>query len=200
MKTATLFRSALIGAILTLPVHTQANAANMITTGLTSQPIGHYQFCKSNPRECRQRSRSSRPMKLTKVAWQKMIEINHSVNQAIEPRTDMEIFGVEEYWAYPESVGDCEDYVLLKRQMLMEAGFKPADLLITVVRQPDGSGHAVLTVRTDLGDYILDNMRNKVLLWRDTEYTYLKRQSTRHSGRWKSIEHGQPTSVGSIRK
>lgn len=199
MKTATFFGSALIGAALILPFQAQASPANMTTAGLTSQPIGHYRFCQSNPRECSQRSRSARPMKLTENAWQKMIDINHAVNQAIEPRTDMEIFGVEEHWTYPQSVGDCEDYVLLKRQMLMDAGFKPSDLLITVVRQPDGSGHAVLTVRTDLGDYILDNMRNKVLLWSETEYTYLKRQSSHHSGRWKTIEHGQSTSVGSVR-
>ena len=182
MKTVTLAKGALIGALFLLPVQAHANQANMKTAGLTSQPIGHYNFCQSNPGECSQRSGRSQPMTLTRKAWRQILEVNQAVNRSIEPRTDMEIFGVEEHWTYPQSVGDCEDYVLLKRNMLMRAGFKAADLLITVVRQPDGSGHAVLTVRTDLGDYILDNMRDKVLLWSDTEYTFLKRQSSRHSG------------------
>ncbi|WP_419912709.1 transglutaminase-like cysteine peptidase [Hoeflea sp.] len=200
MKTVTLAKGALIGALFLLPVQAHANQANMKTAGLTSQPIGHYNFCQSNPGECSQRSGRSQPMTLTRKAWRQILEVNQAVNRSIEPRTDMEIFGVEEHWTYPQSVGDCEDYVLLKRNMLMRAGFKAADLLITVVRQPDGSGHAVLTVRTDLGDYILDNMRDKVLLWSDTEYTFLKRQSSRHSGRWIKLKHSRPTTVGSIRR
>lgn len=52
-----------------------------------------------------------------------------------------------------------------------------------MVLQPNGEGHAV-TVRTDHGDFILDNMRNKVMLWSETEYTYLKRQSSDDPGRW----------------
>ncbi|MEX3009382.1 transglutaminase-like cysteine peptidase [Hoeflea sp. TYP-13] len=199
MKTRAYLKGVLVCALFTLPIEAQANASNMTTLGVTSQPVGHYNFCRANPDECNQRSRKSRPMKLTRKAWRKILEVNYAVNQAIRPQTDMEIFGVEELWAYPKSVGDCEDYVLLKRQRLMDAGLKPSDLLITVVRQPDGSGHAVLTVRTDLGDYILDNMRDKVLLWSDTEYTFLKRQSSRHSGKWTRLKQSRPTTVGSIR-
>lgn len=198
MKSINLMRGALFAALIAVPGTAAANSTNMATHGITSQPIGHYKFCKQYPQECNQRSRKSAPMKLTRDAWKKLVNINYSVNRAIRPLTDFEIHGVEEVWSYPESVGDCEDYVLLKRNMLMRNGFSPADLLITVVRQPDGSGHAVLTVRTDLGDYILDNMRDKVLLWSDTEYTFLKRQSSRHSGKWTKIRHSGPTIVGSI--
>jgi len=198
MKPINLMRGALFAALIAVPGTAAANTANMSTHGVTSQPIGHYKFCKQYPQECNQRSRRSAPMKLTREAWKKLVNINYTVNRAIRPLTDYEIHGVEEVWSYPTDVGDCEDYVLLKRDMLMRKGFSPADLLITVVRQPDGSGHAVLTVRTDLGDYILDNMRDKVLLWSDTEYTFLKRQSSRHSGKWTKIRHSSPTIVGSI--
>ncbi len=199
MTIANLTRGAVLAALITVPATAMANSGNMATLGVTSQPIGHYRFCKQYPQECNQRSRKSDPMTLTRKAWKQLIDINYSVNRAIKPLTDLEIHGVEEVWSYPEHVGDCEDYVLLKRSLLMQAGFSPADLLITVVRQPDGSGHAVLTVRTDLGDYILDNMRDKVLLWSDTEYTFLKRQSSRHSGKWTKLKPGRPaTVVGSI--
>ena len=198
MKMSQLIWGAAFAVFAVIPGTAAANSSNMATLGITSQPIGHYRFCKQYPQECNQRSRKKSPMALTRDKWKKLININYSVNRSIRPLTDFEIHGVEEVWSYPRSVGDCEDYVLLKRNLLMREGFSPADLLITVVRQPDGSGHAVLTVRTDLGDYILDNMRDKVLLWSDTEYTFLKRQSSRHSGKWTKLKHSGPTIVGSI--
>ena len=64
--------------------------------------------------------------------------------------TDIEHWGVVERWNYPDDgYGDCEDYVLLKRRMLMQAGWPREALLITVVRDKKGDGHAVLTVKTD---------------------------------------------------
>ncbi len=189
---AVLFTGGLIETALALP-------ANMVVTGATNPPIGHYEFCKIYPSECTSNGKDRGPMMLTREGWQKILEVNYDVNQAITPMTDMEIHGVEEKWSYPDTVGDCEDYVLLKRRKLIENGFSPSDLLITVVLQPNGDGHAVLTVRTDRGDFILDNMRNKVLLWSDTEYTYLKRQSTEHSGRWVKLQDGRTVAVGSVR-
>ena len=34
---------------------------------------------------------------------------------------------------------------------------------MTVARQPNGDGHAVLTVRTSIGEYMLDNLEPRVL-------------------------------------
>lgn len=140
------------------------------------------------------------PVKLTRKLWATIVAINNAVNTSIEPRTDMEIWGREEVWSYPENgVGDCEDYVLEKRRQLMRAGVPAGDLLVTVVRQPNGDGHAVLTVRTSLGEFILDNLEPRVLAWTDTEYTYLKRQSTRNSGVWVTINDGRSDAVASVR-
>ncbi|MCL6708050.1 transglutaminase-like cysteine peptidase [Pseudomonas sp. R2.Fl] len=176
-----------------------AAAANMNIVGKANPPIGHYEFCKSYGAECQPAaSGDTGPMQLTEEAWKTLLEVNYNVNSSIQPLTDQEIYGVEEVWAYPRTVGDCEDFVLLKRKLLMDAGFSASDLLITVVLQPNGEGHAVLTVRTDHGDFILDNMRNKVLLWSDTEYTYLKRQSSTHAGRWVKLQDGRATAVSSV--
>ncbi|MBA8899732.1 MULTISPECIES: transglutaminase-like cysteine peptidase [unclassified Phyllobacterium] len=174
----------------------------MQTGGLTSQPIGHYEFCKRLPDECSVRSRNVAPAKMTRDFWELIVNVNSHVNQTVKPLTDMEIYGVEEYWGYPDkvgNVGDCEDYVLEKRRELMQAGISPADLLITVVRKPDGEGHAVLTVRTDTGDFVLDNLADGVKNWSETEYTYLKRQATNNTGRWVSIEAPSNILVGSVR-
>ena len=165
-------------------------ALSMITGSLTSQPIGHYEFCQANPDECTVRTKAGALPRVTDYGWKLIREINTSVNSEITPLTDMEIYGREEVWTYPGSVGDCEDFVLLKRKKLMEQGFSPADLLITVVRKPDGEGHAVLTVRTAAGDYILDNLVDDVMLWSETPYSFLKRQASNDTGRWVTIENG----------
>lgn len=175
-----------------------AMPASMPVTGKANPPIGHYEFCKVYASECRSNGPDRGPLVLTEERWKKILAVNYDVNTQIQPMTDMEIYGVEELWAYPTNVGDCEDYALLKRKLLVEAGFSPADLLITVVLQPNGDGHAVLTVRTDRGDYVLDNMRNKVMVWHETEYTYLKRQSSTDSGRWVKLHDGRTIAVGSV--
>lgn len=176
-----------------------AMPANIPVEGRTNPPIGHYEFCKYHRSECVPTASDNGPMLLTEARWQEIVEVNYEVNSKIEPMTDLEIYGVEERWAYPDQVGDCEDFVLLKRRMLIEEGFSPSNLLITVVLQPNGEGHAVLTVRTDRGDFILDNMRNKVMLWSDTEYTYLKRQASDNPGRWVKLQDGRAVAVGSVR-
>ena len=180
-------------------VQAVAASESMTTGSRTTQPIGHFQFCQRAPEECQKKSANSRPVELTRALWAEMVDINNAVNTAVTPRTDMEMWGQEEVWSYPDGLGDCEDYVLEKRRELMAAGVPAGSLLITVVRQPNGDGHAVLTVRTTEGDYILDNLEPRVLAWQETEYTYLKRQSEKNSGAWVSITDGRTSAVGSVR-
>jgi len=171
----------------------------MRTGGLTSQPIGHYDFCRIYRDECDRIPGSDAPLTLEPTVWNTILNVNSTVNMVIKPKSDLDIYGKEEVWTYPDQAGDCEDYVLLKRQLLINEGISASDLLITVVRKPDGEGHAVLTVRTDRGDYVLDNLTSKVMLWKDTPYTFLKRQSERHAGHWVSIEMPDQTVVGSVK-
>ena len=172
----------------------------MHTGGRTTQPVGHYDFCQRIPVECNERTPKGPPVELTRKLWATIVNVNNSVNTRVKPRTDLENYGVEEYWAYPDNgYGDCEDYGLEKRRELMAAGIPAGDLLMTVVRQPNGDGHAVLTVRTSLGEFILDNLEPKVLAWNDTVYTYLKRQSTENSGVWVTINDGREDAVASVR-
>lgn len=176
-----------------------ASSAYMQTGKLTSQPIGHYEFCKREAAECNIISRDTRSLSLNNSNWKLIQTVNLAVNERIKPMTDMEIYGVEEYWTYPTTVGDCEDYVLLKQRELAKAGIPMTALLITVVRKPDGEGHAVLSVRTDRGDFVLDNLTDEVLRWDDTEYTFLKRQAANNTGRWVSIESPDNLLVGSVK-
>jgi len=193
--------SLLLAAVCGLGFSGTANASEkfMHVAGRTTQPVGHYEFCQSHPEECRQKTAGKMPVQLTRKLWTAIVDINNNVNVAIEPRTDMEMWGKEEHWSYPQGFGDCEDYALEKRRQLMALGMPAGSLLVTVVRQPDGSGHAVLTVRTSAGEFILDNLEPRVLAWADTGYTYLKRQSEQHSGVWMQINDGRADAVASVR-
>ncbi len=153
----------------------------------TRPPIGYVQFCRQNPADCSKQATGPQRLTLSDIRMQELLEINQLVNHAIAPVTDQKLYGVAEMWAYPYDRGDCEDYVLLKRRLLMERGWPASTLLITVVRDVKGDGHAVLTVTTSAGDLVLDNQEADIRFWRDTPYEYLKRQSKGDPSRWVSL-------------
>ena len=162
--------------------------AFMTAFGDTLPPIGYVTFCRENRDECRPGRRFADRIQLTAAKYQEIAEVNDAVNKAVAPMTDLELYGEAEVWSYPaDNNGDCEDYVLLKRRMLIERGYPESTLLITVVRDENSEGHAILTVRTDAGDYILDNKRREVMAWADTPYTFVKRQSERNPLVWISL-------------
>jgi predicted transglutaminase-like cysteine proteinase len=161
---------------------------------VTRPPIGWVQFCEERPWECRAEATAPRDVQLTKVSFKELDRVNRYVNDHVKPMTDLEHYGVVEKWAYPEDgYGDCEDYVLLKRRMLMQLGWPREALLITVVRDKKGDGHAVLTVRSDKGEFILDNQEAEILRWSETGYRYVKRQSQSDPNVWVSLGDNRPT-------
>ena len=172
--------------------------ASMAIGNVTSQPIGHYEFCERHTDECGP-TRNAGPVDLNADTWALVNQVNLRVNKTITPATDMEVYGQEEYWEYPKTAGDCEDFALLKRRILMQKGISAANLLMTVVRKPDGEGHAVLTLRTKQGDYILDNLEDEVKIWNKTPYSYLKRQASYNAGRWVTIQNGSDILVGAVK-
>jgi predicted transglutaminase-like cysteine proteinase len=175
-----------------------AQAANerpmFISTGASSRaPIGWNEFCNENRSECNTRPMEARDVVLTPTAWRDLVRVNRWVNTKVKPLTDMEHWGVVERWSYPDDgYGDCEDYVLLKRRMLIQAGWPRQALLITVVRDNRGDGHAVLTVKTDKGEFILDNQNEEILLWSETSYRFVKRQSQNDPNVWVALGDNRP--------
>lgn len=157
--------------------------------GETSRtPIGWAQFCRDNASDCRAPRSIQTVQKLDERAWQQLVAINLQFNRAIEPVTDEEQFGVVENWGYATSGrGDCEDYVLEKRRELMRNGWPMSALLITVVIDKEGGGHAVLTVVTDRGEFILDNQTNEILPWSRSGLTFIRRQSPENQNVWMDL-------------
>ncbi len=166
-----------------------------VAVGETARPpIGWVQFCAERPAECRAERSEPRDVQLNKAVMQELVRVNRYVNEKIKPLTDLEQYGVIEKWTYPDSgYGDCEDYVLLKRKLLMQLGWPREALLVTVVRDKKGDGHSVLTVRTDKGEFILDNQVEDVLAWADTGYRFVKRQSQADPNIWIALGDQRPT-------
>ncbi len=187
-------------AMVVVPAGTIAgNELLFISTGdSTRPPIGWVDFCADQPKECDTKPSAPRDIVLSAKLWKDLMRINNWVNESIKPMTDLEHYGVVEKWAYPnDGYGDCEDYVLLKRRMLMQLGWPREALLITVVREKSGDGHAVLTVKTNRGEFILDNLTDAIRPWNATGYQFLKRQSQEDPNVWVAIGDPEPIRVGS---
>ncbi len=166
--------------------------------GKTLPPIGYVQFCATKQEECKATVAGSARIAMSPARWDLLYQVNTYVNGKIEAVSDQDLYGEPERWAYPTDAGDCEDYVLLKKRYLERLGFAVDDLLITVVLDERGEGHAVLSVTTDNGDFVLDNRRNDVLRWSKTGYTFLKRQSHADPLQWVALEKQETTTSGTV--
>lgn len=156
-------------------------------------PIGWISFCSERPRECAATPSAPVDVVLSEQVWRDLVRVNRWVNDHVRPITDLEHWGVVEKWSFPDDgYGDCEDYVLLKRRLLIQAGWPREALLITVVRDKKDEGHAVLTVKTDKGEFILDNQAEEVLPWSATGYRFVKRQSQSDPNIWVALGDTRP--------
>ena len=165
-----------------------AHASYAVAGPRTSVPYGWVDFCNRYATDCDVEPLSAVDVDLTAGAMKDLERINRQVNAAIKPETDMDHWGVVDRWDYPmDGRGDCEDYALLKRKILMSAGYPRQALLMTVVKDHEGEGHAILTVKTNRGEYVLDNLDDRVMAWSDTGYTFIKRQSQEDPNLWQSI-------------
>ena len=119
-------------------------------------------------------------------------EVNNAINHQYRQVTDRSQYGTEEVWALPTSSrgGDCEDFVLAKKHSLIEAGVAPGRLLIATVLDRRRALHAVLVLRTEEGDFVLDNLNNRVKGWQETGYSFLRMQNPDAPHRWNAVFKG----------
>ena len=168
-------------------IHPEAVTAAAIGSE-TSIPFGWVEYCERHAKDCFEEDHAAQDIDLTATVLKKISRINAEVNRSIEPVTDMDQWGLIDRWDLPaEGRGDCEDYALLKRMKLIEAGFPRAALLLTVVKQSNGEGHSILTIKTNRGDYVLDNLADAVKPWAEAPYRFVKRQSQENENIWVAI-------------
>ena len=181
---AGLLGTALIGLtllVLSNPVQAQTTAAlpsasKALANSGRAEPIRAWvQLCRDTPEECGVDVSERPAIALTLEAWQTLVLVNREVNERIKAVSDRDHWGVEDRWNLPDDgAGDCEDIQLLKRKILVERGLPRRAMRMAVVIDEEGGGHAVMMVRTDRGDFILDNRRPNILPWTQTGYIYVK--------------------------
>lgn len=109
--------------------------------------------------------------------WKAVNAANRLVNRSIRRGSDDAVHGTPDYWeAGLGGRGDCEDYVLTKRRVLIERGIPAEALSIALVRTRWGEDHAVLLVATPDGEYVLDNLTPWIERWDAVDYDWRQRQ------------------------
>ncbi|TIQ38095.1 MAG: transglutaminase [Mesorhizobium sp.] len=103
----------------------------------------------------------------------KLAFVNSSINRLIAYRKDSAVYGKLDYWAKPSEIlehraGDCEDFAILKMAALLRAGIPPQSMSLVVLQDRRRKFfHAVLSVSTGSGTFILDSLSNNVAMDRD---------------------------------
>ncbi len=183
---------ALLGAIMAPSPAAQAReiSATYAAVGeVTRTPYGWVDFCGRRADECRVPALLPADLELTPKTLRVLDRVNRMVNITIEPVSNMDHWGtILDHWDYPvDGKGDCKIYALEKRRELLALGFPRQALLMTIVRDLDGNGHTILTVKTDRGEIILDNMVDEIRGWEETGYRFIKRQSQNDPNVWVSV-------------
>ena len=198
------FTTKVIGAALLIAgcISTAASAQNLASlprAGVAVQASGEAkplaawtEFCRRAPGECAVDPSEAAAIQLTPRIWSAIQSINTRVNGTLKAVTDDDHWGVADSWDLPtDGAGDCEDFQILKRHLLVREGLPRRAMRMTVVIDGRGDGHAVLMIRTDRGDFVLDNKTNAIKPWFETGYVYVKRESQDRIG-WVSL--GRATS------
>ena len=178
----------------TIAAAAQASAASAApseaaaVTGEARPVSGWSEFCARMPKECALDVAEPPAIVLSPRTRRLIASVNSRVNATVRSMTDEEHWGISDRWDLPaDGFGDCEDYQLLKRRLLAEAGLPRRAMRMTVVVDETGDGHAVLMVHTDRGDVVLDNRTDAVLPWHRTGYAFVKRESQSSAAAWVSL-------------
>ncbi|MGA0604090.1 transglutaminase-like cysteine peptidase [Caulobacter sp. KR2-114] len=113
--------------------------------------------------------------------------INAGVNQAVTFTSDIQQYGVDDYWATARETltsgrGDCEDFAIAKLQLLEALGVSPDSLYLVVARDLDRQAdHAVLAVRAQGRFWILDSAAGVMTAESVRDYRPILTFSARHA-------------------
>jgi predicted transglutaminase-like cysteine proteinase len=163
------------------------SAAAMREGGYALAPFSFVKFCLDYPSDCPKSAGPGR-VHLTSAHMAELGSVNRAVNAAIRPTPDASAL---RYWRLNVSAGDCNAFAVEKRHELIRRGWPAAALALTVAKTSWGEGHLVVTVRTDQGDLVLDNLRASIIPWQKTGYDFIMRQSEANPQFWVDLDGGE---------
>ena len=182
---------AVLGLGMTVVAASPAYAAGktILATKSVSAPLGARGVCQRYAWACATSTQGSVTDPRAQLAV--AARVNIAVNRSVREVTDERQYRRREHWALPtRQGGDCEDFALLKKRELIRAGVAPGQLLIATVLDRRRQAHAVLVLRTGAGDYVLDNLTNRIKPWNKTGYSFLRMQDPRAASGWKLVMRG----------
>ncbi|MEI9886086.1 MAG: transglutaminase-like cysteine peptidase [Rhizomicrobium sp.] len=158
-------------------------------TPAADAPLGYVSFCVRFGDQCTLPAKDApQSIVLTPAIWDTLNKVNLATNESLWPEDDKRHYGRVEFWTIPtDGYGDCEDSALTKRKALIGAGLPAAALRVAVVITPRNTRHAVLSVVTDRGDFVLDNLNDQIRAWDRTGYTWIERQDPSRPSGWVSL-------------
>lgn len=166
------------------PAAAQSNAGvHAKVTSAVAAPPGFRDACSRYGWLCA--NRSARATMSDEQLLAHAQEVNRHVNGSVTEVSDLANYGVPERWSLPyNGRGDCEDFALLKKKMLLDRGVDPRRLMMAVALDRRGDNHAVLLVRLNSGDVVLDNLNSRIVPWSRTGYTFLAKQMSSDKSSW----------------
>jgi len=174
-----------------LLIHGGASASAYLPAGqpVAAAPPGYISFCSRFPDQCYATGLGGPRLHFDATVFRLLVAIDDAVNRAITPEPDEQHYGRAEYWDLPrDGRGNCKHYALLKRAKLIEAGLSDKALRLAIVDTPRENRHVVLTVATDKGDLVLDNLNDAVKAWTETGYRWLARQDGKGGLGWVAFD------------
>lgn len=173
-----------------VPSVVQLDGARSISFGHRSAiPRGYYELCSRGHPICsivksgNVRTDAAGAVVATEAILQGVVSVNASVNRQMRARADGQSASADR-WTVGGRSGDCEDFSLTKKQRLIRAGWPSSALLIALGRTRTGQDHAVLIVRTDRGDVVLDNLTDDIRAWNRAGIRWKMVQSPVDTWRW----------------
>lgn len=169
------YASVALACALILPLFAAPQVRGADLSGAAVTPFAMQVFCNETPTECR-------AARDTVAEWTPSLaallsDVNTRVNRDISPRADP-----KGGWEIDPAFGDCNDYALTKRSRLIRLGVPPGSLRIAITTK-NGSPHAILVVKTSVGDVVLDNLSSDTKTLRQSGYS-IRMISTANPMRW----------------
>jgi predicted transglutaminase-like cysteine proteinase len=168
--------------------HGSAAPAALLETSPSLAPFQHVRFCLRYPADCGSNLMEDERINLTGENSELLDRVNRGVNAAIAPVLKSYGTNLQDGWAIAPAAGDCNDYAVTKRHVLIQSGLPAKALRLAMVKTASGGGHLVLLVATTKGDLVLDNLTEAIRSWQGTDYHWLKIQSKRDARLWYEIK------------
>ncbi|MGH6924456.1 MAG: transglutaminase-like cysteine peptidase [Propylenella sp.] len=151
-------------------------------------PKGYFELCRNGHSVCKMvgargvATTRNGAVVLSAALAAQLVNTNSAVNRGMRAVHDQ-----ADRWTVGGQAGDCEDFALTKKMRLMRAGWPSSALLMATAVTQSGEPHAVLIVRTDNGDVVLDNLTDSIRGWNRAGVRIRSVQSPSNVWVWRKV-------------